>query len=142
MLIFCDCSDRDRVRQYFRAGVDGVIPRDSACEIVLAATQLVLVGGQYLPPEVFSPGVSRLGDSSDHNPVDGFRLTPQQGRVLSQVANGLTNREIAHQLSITEGTVKLHVNAILKALGVANRTAAALLARQYGDFPALASPSP
>ncbi len=135
LVAFCDCADRDGARQCLSEGADGIIPRDADRGIVLAATRLVLAGGRYLPPEIFAPD----RDSLDLDPlVDGvakYPLTPRQRTVLGLVARGLSNKQIAHELSIAEGTVKLHVNAILKALGVSNRTAAALLARERLEIP-------
>lgn len=135
LVLFCDCTDRSRIKQCYAEGVDGIIPRDADRDIVLAATRLVLAGGQYLPPEVFAPGNDSRDQADEFDGSDEYRLTPQQRKVLALVAQGLSNKQIAHALSIAEGTVKLHVNAILKAMGVSNRTAAALLARERLDVP-------
>ena len=59
-------------------------------------------------------------------------LTQRQMGVLALICQGLSNRDIAQRLSISEGTVKVHVGAILKTLGVSNRTQAALLATELG----------
>ncbi len=67
-------------------------------------------------------------DGGDYSPCPGLGLTPRQGDVLAMVRRGLTNKEIGRELGIAEITVKLHVTAILKTLGVRNRTEAALIA--------------
>lgn len=59
-------------------------------------------------------------------------LTERQAQVLALLAQGLSNREIAARLELSEGTVKIHVTAILKALGVASRTQALVAVTRYG----------
>jgi DNA-binding NarL/FixJ family response regulator len=58
------------------------------------------------------------------------RLTPQQGRVLMMLSEGLANKQIAHALDVSEATVKAHVSAVLQKLGADNRTQAVVLARR------------
>ncbi len=130
LILICNLSDREQVRRYYSEGIDGVIPRTATGQILHAAIKLVLAGSTYLPPEVFAPQRRRPTDPTCSIAKDDFRLTPQQTKVLRLVSQGLSNKQIAHELSIAEGTVKLHVNAILKALKVPNRTSAALLARE------------
>jgi DNA-binding NarL/FixJ family response regulator len=122
------------VRRHVAEGVGGVLPRDADGDIVLAAARLVLAGGRYLPPEVFTPTSADLKNGNSSRDDDAFGLTPRQRNVLGLVAQGLSNKQVAYELSITEGTVKLHVNAILKTLGVSNRTSAALLARERPEI--------
>jgi DNA-binding NarL/FixJ family response regulator len=79
-------------------------------------------------------GSEALADGAE-TPADDPRLaklTKRQRDVLGLVGHGQSNRQIAHRLSLTEGTIKLHVAAILKALGVHNRTQAAAIALQAG----------
>jgi len=135
IVLYGDCTDRDRVRQLYICGADAVIPHQATGNIVAAATRLVLAGGKYLPPEVFGP--TWQATESEFDPIEAgdYRLTPQQRKVLALLAEGLSNRQIAERLGIAEGTVKLHVNAILKALDVPNRTAAALVARGLSSPP-------
>lgn len=65
-------------------------------------------------------------------PDDGPRLTPRQREVLRSLAHGASNKQMAQRFGLTEGTVKLHVAAILQALGAGNRTEAAARARALG----------
>ena len=62
-------------------------------------------------------------------------LTPQQFRVLTMVCDGLLNKQIAYELSVSEATIKAHVTAIFRKLGVRTRTQAALLLQQMGPIP-------
>ena len=71
------------------------------------------------------------------------KLTPQQGRVLAMMADGMLNKQIAHELNVSEATIKAHVSAVLYKLGVESRTQAVIrLARFKEDVvPAEASRS-
>ena len=60
------------------------------------------------------------------------RITPRQRQILGELRKGLSNKEIARNLDLSEGTVKLHVTALLKSLNVANRTQAVLAADRLG----------
>ena len=64
-------------------------------------------------------------------------LTPQQFRVLGMIAEGLLNKQIAYELSVSEATIKAHMTAIMRKLNVSNRTQVALLARRLSLDPAL-----
>ena len=78
-------------------------------------------------PRNLSPGRGGAGVS----PAE-IGLTERQAQVLALLARGLSNREIAARLELSEGTVKIHVTAILKALGVASRTQALVAVTRYG----------
>ena len=107
----------------------------------------MLSGGSYVPPSVFIASVRESGarvrfgmgapppDSVDpQNRVAA--LTPRQLEVLKQIGKSKTNKQIAAELGLAEGTVKAHVNAILAKLGVRNRTAAGILAhRSFAEEP-------
>jgi len=107
-------------------GIRGYIPKTTAPSIMTGAIKLVLSGGTYLPPELLDRTPAQPAA-----PVPGLaRLTPRQQGVLALLAEGCANKEIAARLDISVATVKLHFNAVLKALEVTNRTAAALRYRE------------
>jgi DNA-binding NarL/FixJ family response regulator len=108
---------------------------------MLNALRLVMLGEIYVPPSLFSSGASPAEMASAN--LDSTRLamearanvemlTQRQMGVLALIGQGMSNRDIADRLNISEGTVKVHVGAILKTLGVSNRTQAALLATELG----------
>ncbi len=108
---------------------------------MLNALRLVMLGEIYVPPSLFSSDAKP--DEAASASLDSTRaamevraniemLTQRQMVVLALIGQGLSNRDIADRLSISEGTVKVHVGAILKTLGVSNRTQAALLATELG----------
>ncbi|PWC31097.1 response regulator transcription factor [Azospirillum sp. TSO35-2] len=133
-------------------GAAGYIPKSSSAKVLLGALQLVLAGGIYLPEQAIR-GSDRLdqghggghgsggygsGGHGGSDPLDdstallsanGDQLTPRQRDVLARLRDGKSNKQIAHELGLTEGTVKVHVTAILRHLGVRNRTQAALTAQ-------------
>jgi DNA-binding NarL/FixJ family response regulator len=101
---------------------------------MLSALQLVLVGGVYVRPlalDVSIPGSLSRTDAATSARIRSL-LTERQIDVLRLLAEGKPNKEIARQLNLAEGTVRVHVNAVLKALSARNRTEAALAARSAG----------
>ena len=100
----------------------------------MGALQLVLAGGIYVPSQAIRgdlpAGEEHLSDEPlSHSGLAGTEnLTPRQREVLAHLRAGKSNKQIAHELGLTEGTVKVHVTAILRLLGVRNRTQAALTA--------------
>jgi two-component system, NarL family, response regulator len=115
-------TDEDIVRA-LKAGVQGYLLKDSVGEAMLEAVRAVYAGHRRVAPEVGT----RLADR-----VAGSELTPRELEVLKLLARGGTNKELAAALSITEGTVKGHVNNILSKLAVTDRTMAAATALQRG----------
>lgn len=110
------------------AGARGYIPKSSSAKIMLNALQLIIAGGVYVPPEILHR--SRLESVQVFSNKCGMKekLTPRQGEVLQQLAEGKSNKEIALALVLTESTVRAHVASILKALNANNRTQAVQLA--------------
>ncbi len=108
-------------------GVDGYILKDSGSEELKKAIHAVMRGESYIQPELIPALNSRL----IHRDVDKEKiasLTRRELDVLIQVSNGLFNKEIATNLSISERTVKNHLSNIFRKLDVADRTQAAVFA--------------
>lgn len=138
IIVLSASDDRRYVLQAVNMGAAGFIPKTSSSRVMLSALKLVLSGGVYLPPALLEQGSSQsdgLGMTSEN--AVSF-LTPRQREVLALLGQGKSNKEIARVLQLAEGTVKLHVTAILKALNVNNRTRAVVAASQLG----LTSPEP
>jgi DNA-binding NarL/FixJ family response regulator len=132
VIVFADFEDPAGFLECFEHGVRGCIARSTGPEIFLAAVRLVLAGGTYVPPEV----LAALRRSAAANPRHTRpSLTRRQMAVLSLLTRGMSNRQISVELGVTEGTVKLHVHSILKALNVSNRTEAALVAIETALVP-------
>ncbi|MEX6501103.1 response regulator transcription factor ErdR [Pseudomonas zhanjiangensis] len=114
-------------------GASGFIPKSSSLETIQQAVRAVLDGDAWWPLQTEeASGVSAEAKAAS----DGLAsLTPQQFRVLTMVCEGLLNKQIAYELSVSEATVKAHVTAIFRKLGVRTRTQAALLLQQLESIP-------
>lgn len=101
-------------------GAAGYLTKNASGAAFNSALDLVLRGERYVPPEI-------LGDprTPSRPPVPPSGLTPRQRDVLMRMARGLANKEIAQELDMSPATVRAHVSAILRVLGVENRTQAA-----------------
>ena len=106
------------------------IPKTFESLIVLNALKLVLSGEVYLPPVLLEERKAK--DGIGVNCGKELKITPRQRDVLALVACGYSNKEIALNLSLAEGTVKLHVTALLKVLDVDNRTKVLIKADALG----------
>ncbi len=114
-------------------GASGFIPKSSSLETIQKAVRTVLDGGVWWPPQVNeSISVSAEAKAASEGLAS---LTPQQFRVLTMVCEGLLNKQIAYELSVSEATIKAHVTAIFRKLNVRTRTQAALLLQQLESIP-------
>ena len=127
-------DDDEYVFEGLRAGALGYLLKDTSSENLLNAIRAAARGESFLQPSVAAKVVSefaRLSDSAPASPTaDAEPLTARERDILRLMVEGLSNREIADELVITEGTVKNHVTNILSKLGVQSRTQAALKAKQ------------
>jgi DNA-binding NarL/FixJ family response regulator len=116
------------------AGVYGYVPRSGPASELIRSIRQVHSGDPALPSAGMRGLVARL--HSQHGEAEPAEpLSPREAEVLTLVARGLSNREIAVRLSIAEVTVRTHVSHILDKLGAANRVAAALHALRMGEAP-------
>ncbi len=118
-------EDPELVQRALLLGASGFIPKSASVERIADAVETVLEGEQWLPEEL-----SFDGSSTDSSVAELSKslasLTPHQLKVLQMIADGLLNKQIAFELDISESTVKQHVSAILKKMGVINRTKAGI----------------
>lgn len=111
--------------EVLRIGARGVIPKSITGKSFVNAINFMIAGEVFVPVNL-QQVVSGAPDRTS------FDLTPQETRVLSRLAHGLTNKEIAKDMDLSEVTVKMHVRSMLKKVGATNRTQAALIARRAG----------
>ncbi|WP_459948448.1 response regulator transcription factor [Denitratisoma sp. agr-D3] len=123
VVILSALDDPETVKRALKSGASGFVPKASTSESMLDALRLVLAGEIFLPPK-YQEGQATKGRG--RSAAERFSLTPGQARVLDLLTEGKTNRQIAELLGVTEGTVKIHVSAIFKALNVTNRSQALL----------------
>jgi len=114
-------------------GASGFIPKSSPLETIQEAVRAVLDGDAWWPPQ--AEEAAALSEEVRAASEGLASLTPQQFRVLTMVCEGLLNKQIAYELSVSEATVKAHVTAIFRKLGVRTRTQAALLLQQMESMP-------
>jgi DNA-binding NarL/FixJ family response regulator len=119
-------EERSVIRLCIDFGASGFIPKSTDMETMQGAIRAVLAGDVWVPADI------DLNGPVDRDAVDSVRrlasLTPQQVRVLMMLSEGLLNKQIAYELSVSEATVKAHVSAILQKLGVESRTQAVIAA--------------
>ena len=132
-------EEAEVVRRCLEFGASGFIPKTTDVEVMRGAIRTILDGGTWTPPDL------NIGGDPDDETTDLVRrlasLTPQQVRVLMMLSDGLMNKQIAYELTISEATVKAHVSAILQKLDVDSRTQAVIAAARIeeGQFEALFS---
>lgn len=132
-------DDLPTVTRVLNNGASGFIPKAFSGDALLAAVREVLAGNIFRPGSVHQP--AKIDDTVPIPPQRGsiapseLGLTDRQAQVLGLMVRGLSNRDIAEQLDLSEGTVKIHATAVFKALGVSSRTQALVAAARYGiDF--------
>ena len=123
-------DDATTIRRALELGASGFISKSASIEEIRMGVRTVLEG------EVYTPAGIDLG--AEHDPEIATlitrlnTLTPQQGRVLGMLAEGLLNKQIAYELSVSEATIKAHVSAVLQKLGVDSRTQAVIQLQKIG----------
>ncbi|SEB74245.1 two component transcriptional regulator, LuxR family [Nitratireductor aquibiodomus] len=123
-------DDPETIRRALELGASGFISKSSGMDEIRTAVQAILDGGIYTPADI------DLGAEADPEIADLIRrlqtLTPQQTRVLSMLAEGLLNKQIAYELNVSEATIKAHVSAVLQKLDVDSRTQAVIRLSKIG----------
>ncbi len=128
IVIISSDDDPVTVRKCIEGGAAGFIPKTSQPQVLITALRLVLAGGIYLPPNSMGEVPSDVVEENDTL----SKLTPRQRMALLLAGRGLPNKSIAIKMGITEGTVKLHLSATYKLLGVKNRTEAVFIISRAG----------
>jgi len=127
------------IRRCMDFGASGFIPKTLGIEQMRDAVKRVLGGGVWTPPDVDLSGGSDAETAALMARL--ATLTPQQVRVLMMLSEGMLNKQIAYELTVSEATVKAHVSAILQKLGVDSRTQAVIAAAkiELGQWPQAAN---
>lgn len=133
IIVMSDTDSGGDVQRSVDSGASGVILKSLKPDVMVNAIRLVLSGGMYLPPSILKEprrsGGLRERVGPEYSAREGeFGLTPRQHDVLRLLAHGKSNKDIARDLELAEGTVKVHISAIFKALNVRNRTQAVIRA--------------
>lgn len=142
VIVLSGSEDVDLMRSLMEIGVLGFIPKAYSPDVMLSAIRLVLAGGIYIPPLLLAnaqaQGWQPAEAAAPAQPIDPARgidglrklLTERQIDVMRLLSQGKPNKLIARDLGISEGTVKIHLAAIFRALNVRNRVEAVVASRK------------
>jgi DNA-binding NarL/FixJ family response regulator len=111
-----------------RLKANGLVLKGAPGEVLVRAAEAVAAGGQWIDKEAMAQVIGILAQPADAAAV----LTPRESDVVRCVARGRRNKEIARDLGISEGTVKMHLHNLYEKLSVSSRTELAILARERG----------
>ncbi len=132
-------EDPESIRHAIAAGAMGFVPKSAHTRVLIEVLRQVLEGNVSVPnvsssaaPAPTPAGPAPGGTVGSFAEPDVALLTLRQLEVLSRLCEGKTNKQVATELGLSEKTVKAHVTAIFKVLGVVNRTQAVLVARRIG----------
>ena len=130
VVVVSSLADNRVISASLRAGAAGFVPKHSHRDVFRAAFAAIRQGQSYVP-DGFTPNDDPSAPASQREEAIARLglLTRQQARILQLICEGLLNKQIAYDLSIAETTVKAHVTAIMRKLGVQSRTQAVLIAR-------------
>lgn len=121
-------ATKEIAEQALEAGAAGFVPKTLPAKSMINAVKFMAMGEQYAPLDF----MTAVDDSAEH-PL-AKKLTSRELQMLKGLTEGKSNKEIARDLDLTEPTVKLHMKTLYRKLGAANRTQAALMAREAGLF--------
>lgn len=126
LALISDHEDRGEVTAAFREGARGFVPTALEPDLVVQAFGFILAGGTFFPPNVLDRPGRDGAEAQRQELLSAHALTPRQLDVLALLREGKSNKLIARDLAMCESTVKVHVRQIMRKLGAANRTQAAL----------------
>lgn len=136
IVVISASTDRGEILEVLGAGAHGYIPKRVSIAEMTTALQRIMDGNVHVPQDLVAGPEDEDGASvnvltAEIGSVAAVaRLTPRQRDVLREIGRGRSTKEIARNLDLAEGTVKIHLAAIFRTLGVRNRTEAALTARK------------
>jgi len=129
LVISAESSD-ETIHALMTAGAAGFVPKAASHKVLQEALLRVQEGLKFLPAGYRESTRSTTKEISAQQIAQRIAdLTPQQGRIMQLICAGKPNKQIAYELSLAEATVKAHITALLRRLGVSNRTQAAVLVK-------------
>ncbi|QQO12149.1 response regulator transcription factor [Bradyrhizobium diazoefficiens] len=134
IVILSSSDDQDTVKRAFKLGALGFIPKTTEREVILNAIKLVFSGGVYIPSQMLEEtrSLRLIAEPATRDSFKGIGLTDRQIEVLALLMKGRSNKVIAKTLNMAVPTVKNHITAVLKALGVASRAEAIIKVGKMG----------
>src|SRR6185436_13068139 len=132
VIVFTVFDTDERIIAAVEAGAAGYLLKGAPRDEVFAAVRTVAAGGSLLAPVATSAVLRRVRGEAGPSDPRGSALTPRERSVLEHLSRGLSNKQIAAALRVSERTVKFHVGSVFTKLGVTNRTEAVTKAAQVG----------
>lgn len=135
LVVVSGSDQRDDIERVMEAGAMGFISKMTSGKVMLSALRMVLEGGVYLPPQLLQQTMATMDQgqpdkrSSRSNEVG---LTSRQMEVLRHLAAGKANKDIAKEMNLAEGTIKIHVAAVYQTLHVSSRMEAVRAGQRLG----------
>lgn len=130
ILVLTSFSDDDKVFAAIKAGAIGFLLKDSSPGELIQAILDVYEGKPSFPPSISLKLIDRIQNEESHSGPN-LNLTTRELNILSMIAEGLSNKAIAAELCLSEGTVRAHVSSILNKLGLENRTQVVIYAIRH-----------
>lgn len=145
MLVVLSSEDNPAtIRRAIEAGASGYVPKSSTPQVLIAALRLVMAGGIYIPPPALRAFAGTAPPAPAHTAPAPQRysehLSGRQMEVLLKAVQGKANKVIAREMQLSEGTIKAHLSAAFRILGVQNRTEAVFAAARMGLQPGVPVP--
>lgn len=140
ILVISSLASVDLVQSLMAEGASGFLPKDASAQKLQSVLQRIIEGQTFVAEEyrVSEGDPAEIPDRELHPVLQ--ELTPQQKRIMKLICTGKPNKQIAYELSLAEATVKAHITALLRRLGVRNRTQAVVLVE--GVMAVQGSPEP
>ena len=137
LIVLSASENSTHIRKCFELGVTGFVTKSAPIEALIEAIAKALEGERYVPKYLIESvaEVARVFDEVDSGvnvEIIAELITERQFDILSCISRGHSNKQIARELELSENTVKVHVSAMLKSLGLSNRTQAGILGQKLG----------
>ena len=126
IVVISTSENISQIKKIILSGVDGYILRRADFSNIKQAFEQIFQGQKYIPDAL------KDIENENINKINSKILTNRQSQVLDLIAQGKSNKQIAYEIGVSEATVKLHINALLRTLKVNNRTQAVITAQKIG----------
>ncbi len=123
IMVLSASTDRNDIQQASKLGAAGFVSKSTDTDLLIKTIEFVLAGGTYFPTKLNGSNNGKTAASPCDEPTQN-PLTDRQREILTLVAQGLSNKQIAKALAVAENTVRVHVVRILKKIGAHNRAEA------------------
>lgn len=133
ILILTTFDDREYIYEALKYGASGYLLKDSSYDLIYEGIKVSTKGSLVVHPKVADTIISSVSrDGSSLKEIEKYGLTDREVTIIKEIANGLSNKEIAEKLFLSEGTVKNNISTILSKLELRDRTQIAIFAFKVG----------